>query len=79
MDMQDCSDVSIPFKREGLPEQIIANIPTDRETEFLFPSNGKDFQNLPPWWELGLKSHKVSIPFKREGLPEQHPLRTQSQ
>ena len=38
--------VSIPFKREGLPERVIGNDLTPEESlKFLFPSNGKDFQN----------------------------------
>ena len=38
--------VSIPFKREGLPEHAkLALMFEVDESEFLFPSNGKDFQN----------------------------------
>ena len=40
--------VSIPFKREGLPEHTLNNNTNNRVFMFLFPSNGKDFQNLRP-------------------------------
>ena len=61
--------VSIPFKREGLPEPNREDRDDDKPEAFLFPSNGKDFQNR---WNTHSPDFRinVSIPFKREGLPE---------
>ena len=39
------NQVSIPFKREGLPE-LMERAVGIRVYLFLFPSNGKDFQNM---------------------------------
>ena len=70
--------VSIPFKREGVSEQIgLIQLALDRDM-FRFPSNGKAFLNAKAGWVYNLveETERVSIPFKREGVSERQAGKT---
>ena len=59
--------VSIPFKRESVFQEVIAHSDTEGPDGFQFPSNGKAYSK-GECYQRWHKSHQVSIPFKRESV-----------